>query len=153
MFSGFIVKINNFVVRLRSPKIPAGNVLLLAPRCIHRGACRLNVEDDIGACALCGKCNVKELAEISKAYGVRCRISRGGREAVRYAGAADVQGVVAVACFQELAAGILAVFPKPVMAVPNCQPNGACCDTCVDAAAVRRALDAMVDPKRTSAST
>lgn len=147
MFSRLTVKINNFAVRFRRHSFPAGNVLLLAPRCIHRGECKLNVESDIGECALCGKCNVKELAEISREYGVRCRISRGGREAAQYVKEAGVQGVIAVACLKELAAGILAIFPKPVIAIPNCLPNGACKDTCVDAAAVRRAADEMVVQK------
>lgn len=144
MFNTLIVRINNFSIRFRKHRFPAQNVLLLAPRCIHRVECKLNVENDIGECALCGKCNVKELVEISRKYGVRCRISRGGREAAQYAGDARVQGVIAVACEKELAAGILAVFPKPVMAVPNCLPNGVCQDTCVEVAAVRRALHAMI---------
>ena len=144
MFNRLVVSLNNFAVKFRKHRFPVANVLLLAPHCIHRSACKLNVEDDISACALCGQCCVKELVEISREYGLRCRISRGGREAAQYVKNADVAGVIAVACPKELVAGILAVFPKPVIAVQNCLPNGACKDTCVDAAAVRRAADAMV---------
>ncbi len=144
MFNKLIVCTNNFVIRFRKHRFLAENVLLLAPRCIHRVECKLNVENDISECALCGKCNVKELAELSREYGVRCRISRGGREAAQYAGDSCVRGVIAVACMKELAAGIFTLFPKPVIAVPNCLPNGACKDTCVDVAAIRRAMNAMI---------
>jgi hypothetical protein len=147
MFSRFILTVNNFVMRFRTRRYPAANVVIIAPRCIHMSQCKLNVEDDINECMLCGRCNVKELVELSRRCGLQCVVSRGGREAVAFAKDPSVKGVIAVACVKELAMGILAVFPKPVIAVSNCQPNGACKDTCVNMAELQRAVSRMVAEK------
>ncbi len=144
MFSRIIVAVNNFVMRFRKHRFPAGSVLLIAPRCIHRSDCKLNVEEDINDCVLCGRCNVKELVELSRKSGLRCVISRGGREAAAFAKDPSIKGIIAVACVKELAMGILAVFPKPVIAVSNCLPNGACKDTCVNMDELRRAVSEMI---------
>jgi len=147
MFSKCIVAVNNIVMRFRKRRYPAENVLIIAPRCIHWSKCKLNVEDDINECKLCGRCNVRELVELSRRSGLQCVVSRGGREAATVAKAPSVKGIIAVACEKELAIGILAVFPKPVIAVPNCRPNGACKDTCVNMDELRMAVSRMVAGK------
>jgi len=55
-----------------------------------------------------------------------------------------IKAVVAVACEKELAQGMLAVFPTPVLGVLNIQTNGPCRNTRIDPDAVRDAVRSML---------
>ena len=56
----------------------------------------------------------------------------------------SVKIVVAVACEKELSDGILAAFPKPVVAVPNLQPEGPCKNTRVNIDAAIAAVKSLI---------
>ena len=146
MFCRSLVRLNNWITKLRRVRVPAANVLLLVPHCLQRTGCAQNVIQGIDACRRCGQCDVSGILSLRDASGVACNIVSGGREASAMVKDARVRAVVAVACEKELADGILASFPKPVMAVPNLRPCGPCRDTRVDLAAVRIALDNMIAP-------
>jgi len=68
----------------------------------------------------------------------------GGRRAVEEVKRADTHAVVAVACEKDLVAGVLATLPKPVLAVHNTRPCGACRDTSVDPDEVEKAIRSLL---------
>jgi hypothetical protein len=95
-------------------------------------------------CRRCGRCTIAGLLELRDRYGLLCNLAGGGRQAVQCVKRPDVKFVVAVACERELTAGILAAFPRPVLAVTNRTPNGPCKDTTVDLEQVDRAVRSAV---------
>lgn len=84
-----------------------------------------------------------ELAGLRDGFGVVACVVGGGRQALAHTRRPDVKAVVAVACRKELLQGIRAAFPKPVYAVLNSTPEGACKNTVVDPAAVADAIRAL----------
>ncbi len=139
-----IIRWNNWLTRRRGVRVPPGNLLLLAPRCLQNSACKRPVTDGLAACARCGRCDVSALVGLCKQFGIRGRLAGGGRQAIGDVRRPDVRAVVAIACEQELWDGIRAAFPKPVYAVCNRRPRGPCRDTAVDVAEVRAAIEAML---------
>src|SRR5210317_2240374 len=122
MLSRLIISANNFANKFRSLRAKPENILLLVPHCLQITSCGRNVIHDIDQCAHCGQCNVTEIIKVRDKYGIQCNIASGGRQALDMVRDASVKTVVAVACQKELSDGILAAFPKPVVAVPNEQP-------------------------------
>jgi hypothetical protein len=140
MLQAAFIRFNNRLTRWRGVKVPPGRLLLLAAHCLQGGACGQNLNRGVEQCKGCGLCPVKGLLELRNRYGVQCRIAAGGRQAVAFVRSADVDAVVAVACEKELLEGILASFPKPVLAVCNTRPKGACHETQADLSRVEAAL-------------
>jgi hypothetical protein len=91
-------------------------------------------------CKQCGKCRCGDLVELSKRIGLRTELAGGGAEAIRLAKDDSVKAIIAIACSKELRAGIMAVFPKPVLAISNRQPNGPCKNTDVLVSEVEKAV-------------
>ncbi len=116
----------------RKIRVPAKNILLLLPRCLQHDECTQKVSHAITECSRCGRCNLKEIADLENRYGIQVLIASGGRQAVAAARDPKIKLIVAVACAKELLFGILGVFPKPVLAVYNCQTNGPCVNTRVN---------------------
>ena len=139
-----LIRFNNFMTRLRRVRVAPENLLLLAPHCLQVSVCKQNVAAGIDACRRCGKCDVADLLEIRDKYGIQCHVAGGGRQAIGLVKQSSVKAVVAVACEKELALGIKASFPKPVLAVSNQLPNGPCKDTCVTTAIVDAAVREML---------
>jgi len=83
---------------------------------------------------------------MSQELGVQVSVAAGGRAALAETLRPDVHMVVAVACEQELRAGIRA-STKPVLAVTNIRPNGPCVDTDVDLQEIRRAILQLINGK------
>ncbi len=137
---------NNLLTRLRSPRVRAEQLLLLAPHCLQAADCTRKLTSDPQNCTACGGCQMPELLNLSRRYGCRFAVAAGGRQAVRAARAAEVRVLVVVACQAELAAGVLAVFPKPVYAVVNRQPHGPCRATVVAVDQVEAAFRRMLRP-------
>lgn len=144
MFSRLLVFINNWITRLRRTRVAPENLLLLVPRCLQKNGCAQTLGEIIDDCNACGQCNVTELLAIRDEFGIQCSMAGGGREALAFVGKENVDAVVAVACEKELAQGILAVFPKPVLGVLNIQTNGPCRNTHFDADLVRDAVRSML---------
>lgn len=140
MISQWFIKGSNAMTRWRRPRPAPEELLLLLPHCLQWSECRQDVESDIAACRRCGKCRIGALAALAEKHGVRAVVVGGGRRAVQEVRRPGVRAVVAVACDKELAAGILATLPKPVLAVHNARPCGDCCNTTVDVDEVEKAL-------------
>lgn len=144
MLQSAFIRLNNRVTRWRRVRVPPGRLLLLAAHCLQGGACGQNLNRGVDQCKGCGLCPVKGLLELRNRYGVQCRIAGGGRQALAFVKSADVDAVVAVACEKELVEGIVASFPKPVLAVTNTRPKGACHETQADLSAVEAAVREMI---------
>mgnify|MGYP006290105085 CR=1 FL=1 len=134
------IKLNNWITRLRRVKVPGRNILLIAPHCLQNGKCEADIKAGTENCLRCGKCCVAGLLDIGDRYGLICRVAGGGRQALECVKQPDVKAVVAVACEPELTAGILASFPRPVLAVNNLLPNGPCKHTEVNLEKVESAV-------------
>ncbi len=139
MLNGLLA-LNNALARRRLARVTPAHALLLAPHCLQRSDCDRKILSDANACARCGRCDVAGLLDLRDRYGVELRMVAGGRQAVAAVRRSHIRGVIAVACGKELRAGILAAFPKPVLAVSNRCPHGPCRDTCVALDAVETAL-------------
>jgi hypothetical protein len=144
MIQSAFIRLNNRVTRWRRVQTAPGRLLLLAAHCLQGSACGQNLNRGVDQCKGCGLCPVKELLALRNRYGVRCVIASGGRQAVAAVKDPGVSAVVAVACEKELVEGILASFPKPVLAVCNTRPNGPCHDTQVQVVAIESALREML---------
>ncbi|MEW6350338.1 MAG: DUF116 domain-containing protein [Thermodesulfobacteriota bacterium] len=134
-----LVSFNNWRTGRKTLKMRPENLLLLLPRCLQFSDCPQNVVKDIANCKRCGKCRIKDLAEIAEEFKVPAVVANGGRVALARVLDRWVHGVVAVACEMELRTGILS-SPKPVLAVVNLRPNGPCTDTDVDLWEVRSSI-------------
>lgn len=140
MLSGLMIDLNNRLVRWRRIKVPPHQVLLLLPRCLHRESCPQNVVRSLSECRRCGQCSLAALVQLRDDLGVVACVVGGGRQALAHTRQEGVKAVVAVACDKELIHGILAAFPKPVLAVVNSTPEGPCRNTLADPRAVAEAI-------------
>ncbi|MBN1256343.1 MAG: DUF116 domain-containing protein, partial [Planctomycetes bacterium] len=66
MFDSQIVKLNNWVTRLRKVRVKPGELLLLFPHCLQWSECPNNLIASLDNCKLCGKCRIKDLIELSE---------------------------------------------------------------------------------------
>lgn len=128
----------------RRIRVPGNNILLLLPRCLQHDECTEKVSHAISECSRCGRCNLKEIADLETRYGIQVLIASGGRQAVAAARNPNVKMIVAVACAKELMLGIFGVFPKPVLAVYNGQTNGPCVNTRVDVNQLKQTLKKVI---------
>lgn len=144
MFSRWFVILNNLLTRLRRVKVPPENLLLLVPRCLQKNGCAQTLGETIDDCNACGQCGVTDLLAIRDEFGIHCSLAAGGKEALAFVRDPKIKAVVAVACEKELAMGILAVFPTPVLGVLNIQTNGPCRNTQIKPDLVREAVRSML---------
>jgi hypothetical protein len=144
-FHSIIIRLNNAIVRRRRLKVAPADVLLLLPHCLHHESCPQDVGRHLDECRRCGKCSLAGLAQVRDDYGVVCGVVGGGRQALERVKSPSIRAIVAVACEKELVSGILAAFPKPVLAVPNRTPEGPCRNTLADIGAVVRALETFTE--------
>ncbi len=135
-----MVKLFNFLTRVRRVRCRPQNLLVLVPSCLQRSACPHRITNDISNCRRCGRCKVKDVIELSEKYGTRCAVATGGRLALEMALSDDVDAVVAIACEKELQEGMGGVFPKPGLGIINIRPHGPCTDTDVDLEEVEEAI-------------
>ncbi len=129
-------------------RLPSARLLVLLPHCLQSSECEKNIIHDVHKCARCGKCDVAAILDLCDELEVKCLVVGGGREAVRLTKASGIKAIVACACEKELAEGIRAAFPKPVLAVRNGRPNGPCKDTRVKVSELRAAILEMIEPAR-----
>jgi len=144
MLNRFVISMNKVLGLLRWRKAEPGEVLLLLPHCLQNKSCTCDLTLGIEECRRCGKCAIKDVSILRDEYQIRALVVGGGQQAVLATRDKNVRLVIAVACEKELAAGILAVFRKPIMTIPNKQPFGPCVNTDVDLEAVRATLEKAV---------
>jgi hypothetical protein len=146
MLQAALIRFNNRLTRWRRVRVAPDRLLLLAAHCLQASACGQRLNSGVEACKGCGLCPVKDLKELAGRFGIRCVVASGGRQAMAAVKEPWVSAVVAVACEKELMEGILASFPKPVLAVSNTRPKGNCHDTQVQQAAIEAAIREVLQP-------
>jgi hypothetical protein len=135
------VEINNFLLFSLNKNVAFDRILILLPHCLQLHNCKAKITEDINNCLNCGKCNIKELAALSKKKGIFMAVATGGTLARRVIEEKRPKAVIAVACERDLSSGIIDSFPLFVYGLPNMRPNGPCRDTLVDVGALAELIE------------
>ena len=140
----WLIRLNNRITIWRNIHAEPEQVMVLLPHCLQRRDCTRKLTGTLDNCAQCGNCDIAAILQTCVEFQLPCHLAAGGREALARVKHPKVRAIVAVACEKELIDGILAVFPKPVFAIPLSRPEGPCKNTRVDlpmlAAAVQQLL-------------
>lgn len=140
-FDKFVIGIKNTLTKLRGKKFLPQNILLLFSHCLQKSKCKNKITDELDNCKRCGACVVGSLLDLRDSTGIQCAIATGGRLAKERAMSDDVKAIVAIACEQELSEGIMGMFSKTVIAIPNQRPCGPCKDCHVEMDCVVKAVN------------
>jgi len=133
------VEFNNRLTERVWERNRPGKVLLLLPFCLQRRVCPHHVAWRLDLCRRCGKCPVGPLLEICDRYGIEVRMAIRSRFAPQFVAEAVPDLVLAVACENEMTAGILRVAPCRCYGVLIARPEGYCKNTQVQIEEVERA--------------
>lgn len=137
----FILNCNTKLVALKCVKVSASEILVLLPRCIQNSECINKVTIDIENCKRCGKCQIAEIINISKIYGINLAVATGGSIARKIIVDIKPKAIVAVACERELLGGVQDTRSLPVVPIVNIRPYGPCINTGVDVNQVKIAIE------------
>ncbi|MTI47725.1 DUF116 domain-containing protein [Sporosalibacterium faouarense] len=133
-------KINNFLVKTKTIKVKPEEILILLPHCLQDSKCQYKITNDIKNCRMCGKCDIKDIVEISNKYNVDAVVATGGTLAREWIKRKRPKAIIAVACERDLASGINDVKLIPVIGVFNERPNGPCFNTKVNVKNLEEAI-------------
>ena len=134
------IELNNDLVRSNRQETRYNNLLILLPHCIQDFDCQIKITGNIRNCKGCGKCEIKDLIDLSDQYQVRIAVATGGTLARRIIVDNRPKAIVAVACEHDLTSGIQDAYPIPVIGILNDRPHGPCINTKVDIQKVREAI-------------
>jgi hypothetical protein len=134
------IEVNNNLVRSNSHGSRPKRILILLPHCIQDFDCQIRITGNIRNCKGCGKCEIKDLIELSDQYGIKIAVATGGTLARRIIVENRPDAIVAVACELDLTSGILDSYPLPVIGILNERPHGPCINTKVDIEKVKNAI-------------
>jgi len=144
------VELNNHLIRSNSHRVRPDKLLILLPHCIQNFECEIKITGNIRNCRGCGKCEIKDLIELSDQYHLKIAVATGGTLARRIVLENRPEAIVAVACELDLTTGIQDAYPIPVIGILNERPNGPCINTKADIEKVRRAILDFVEGPQTS---
>jgi len=122
--------------------------LVLLPHCIQDFECQIKITGNVKNCKGCGKCEIKDLIELTDQYQVRIAVATGGTLARRIIVENNPEAIVAVACELDLTSGIQDSYPIPVIGILNERPHGPCINTKVDIQKVKSAILDFLEPQR-----
>jgi uncharacterized protein len=134
------VELNNHLVRSNSHRTRPNRLLILLPHCIQNFDCQIKITGNIRNCKGCGKCEIKELVELSDQFQVKIAVATGGTLARRIIVENRPEAIVAVACELDLTTGIQDSYPIPVIGILNERPHGPCINTRADIQKVKEAI-------------
>ncbi len=134
------IELNNHLIRSNSHRVRPDKLLILLPHCIQDFDCEIKITGNIRNCRGCGKCEIKDLIELSDQYHLKIAVATGGTLARRIVLENRPEAIVAVACELDLTTGIQDAYPIPVIGILNERPNGPCINTKADIEKVRRAI-------------
>ncbi len=134
------VELNNHLIRSNGHRVRPDKLLILLPHCIQNFDCEIKITGNIRNCKGCGKCEIKDLVELSDRYHLKIAVATGGTLARRIVLENRPEAIVAVACELDLTTGIQDTYPIPVIGILNERPNGPCINTKVDIDKVRNAI-------------
>jgi hypothetical protein len=126
----------------------AQRVVVLLPHCIQATGCGAPVVENIQSCLRCGKCVAGDTARTALECGWDTRLSPRSRAAYSEARKSRPDMVVAVACPDRLAKGLIKLPETPSYAIPLDLPHGMCIDTTFDFPRLARTMDTLAEPRR-----
>jgi len=141
------IELNNHLVRSNHHRTRPSRLLVLLPHCIQDFDCQIKITGNIKNCKGCGKCEIKDLIELSDQHQVKIAVATGGTLARRIIVENRPEAIVAVACELDLTSGIQDTYPIPVIGILNERPNGPCFNTKVDIQKVKNAILDFLEPK------
>jgi len=134
------IELNNHLVRSNNNRTRPSKLLILLPHCIQDFDCQIKITGNIKNCKGCGKCEIKELVELSRQFQIEIAVATGGTLARRIIVDNKPEAIVAVACELDLTSGIQDSYPIPVIGILNERPYGPCINTRVDIQKVKGAV-------------
>lgn len=134
------ISVNNYLVRSKGVRVPARQVMILAPHCLQNSDCPYKITIDVENCKECGRCKIGELKKLSHSCQSSLKVVTGGTLARKCIKELRPSGVIAIACERDLSLGIQETSVIPVLGILNCRPNGPCLNTDVDINRVQTAL-------------
>jgi len=137
-FQYAIITMNNRLVRAEKKKTK--KILILLPHCLQINDCQIRLTHNIYNCKRCGRCEIKDLIEITDAYKLNLFIATGGTLARKIVKEIRPEAIIAVACERDLSSGLVDTYPLPVLGIPNERPFGPCFNTRVDLDKVKEAI-------------
>jgi hypothetical protein len=142
------IELNNHLVRSNTNRTRPHRLLVLLPHCIQDFECQIKITGNVKNCKGCGKCEIKDLIELTDQYQVRIAVATGGTLARRIIVENKPEAIVAVACELDLTSGIQDSYPIPVIGILNERPHGPCINTKVDIEKVKGAILDFLEPQR-----
>ena len=139
------VTINNQLVLAEARRGRPEKLLILLSHCLQNHDCDMRITVSVENCKACGKCNVKDLVELSQKYHVSISVATGGSVARRIVVQRRPDMIIAVACERELTTGIQDTYPIPVFGILNNRPFGPCYDTEVDLKLVEKGMTTFLE--------
>lgn len=137
-FQYAIIRMNNRLVRAEKKKTK--KILILLPHCLQISDCEIRLTHNIHNCKRCGRCEIRDLIEISDAYKLNLSVATGGTLARKIVQETRPEAIIAVACERDLSSGLVDTYPLPVLGIPNERPFGPCFNTRVDLEKVKEAI-------------
>ena len=147
------VELNNHLIRSNGHRLRPDQLLILLPHCIQDFDCQIKITGNIRNCKGCGKCEIRDLIELSDRHHLKIAVATGGTLARRIVLENRPEAIVAVACELDLTAGIQDTYPIPVIGILNERPNGPCINTKVDINRVRNAIVEFLESPNPSSSS
>ena len=138
-YQRFIIHLNNKLVRKEN--VRPKKILLLLPHCLQIDECDVRLTYNVYNCKRCGKCEIRDLIQLAEDNHLALSVATGGSLARRIITDLKPDGVVAVACENDLSSGIADIYPLPVFGIPNTRPFGPCLNTRVDLGQVKNAIE------------
>jgi hypothetical protein len=134
------IDVNNLLIRSNPRYVKPERLLALLPHCLQFNECDIRITGNVYRCAGCGRCEIKDLAEMAKKANIHLSVATGGSLARRIVEEKSPEAIIAVACERELVSGIIDSYPLPVLGIINLKPYGPCFNTMVDLDEVKDAL-------------
>lgn len=126
---------NNAIVLKGLKRFPE-RILLLMPHCLQFSDCEYRVTGKEVRCKMCGRCEIKDLVELSHRYSVKLSVATGGTMARNIVKQFNPDLIIATACERDLISGLRDTVSLPVIGVLNERPYGPCINTRVDLAKI-----------------
>lgn len=133
-------KINNILIKTKNIRVSNEEILVLLPHCLQDSKCEYKITNEIRNCKMCGKCDIKDIVNLSNKYNVDVAVATGGTLAREWIKKKKPKAIIAVACERDLASGINDVKVIPVIGIFNERPNGPCFNTKVDVKKIEEAI-------------
>jgi hypothetical protein len=124
----------------------AQRVVILLPHCIQATNCGARVVENIQSCFRCGRCVVENAAQTALKCNWDVRLSPRSRTAYSEARKSHPDMVIAVACPDRLAKGLIKLPEIPSYAIPLDLPHGMCIDTTFDFQRLVKTMNTFAEP-------